>query len=108
MGKSFSFRSNWYSRHRARRPSERAAHADHVRDVSGWCAGVVRSAVEAVLASVFDDSTKHREISGFDAAIADGHPWYEYEGGHHRRLQPELQALVASRIRLQRRPLRRR
>lgn len=40
----------------------------------------IRSAVEAVPASVFDGSTKHREISGFDAAIADGLPQYEYEG----------------------------
>jgi hypothetical protein len=40
----------------------------------------IRSAVEAVPTSVFDDSTKHTEIGGFDAAIADGLPQYEYEG----------------------------
>lgn len=41
----------------------------------------IRSAIEAVPASVFDGSTKHKEISGFDATIADGLPQYEYEGG---------------------------
>ncbi|SEQ01577.1 hypothetical protein [Natrinema salaciae] len=40
----------------------------------------IRSAVEGVPASVFDGSTKRKEISGFDAAIADGLPQYEYEG----------------------------
>ena len=40
----------------------------------------IRSAVEAVPASVFDGSTKHTEIGAFDAAIADGLPQYEYEG----------------------------
>jgi len=40
----------------------------------------IRSAVEAVPASVFDGSTKRREVSGFDAAIADSLPHYESEG----------------------------
>ncbi|MDS0283875.1 hypothetical protein [Haloarcula onubensis] len=40
----------------------------------------VRSAVDAVPASVFDGSTKHIEVGGFDAAIADGLSQYEYEG----------------------------
>ena len=40
----------------------------------------IRSAVEAVPASVFDGSTKHTEVGGFDAAIADGLSQYEYEG----------------------------
>ncbi len=40
----------------------------------------IREAVEAVPASVFDGSTKHREVSGFDAKIADGLPQYDYEG----------------------------
>ena len=42
--------------------------------------GSIRAAVEAVPASVFEDSTKHTEVGGFDAAIADGLPQYEYEG----------------------------
>ncbi|MBX0305465.1 hypothetical protein [Haloarcula salinisoli] len=40
----------------------------------------VRSAVDAVPASVFDGSTKHTEVGEFDAAIADGLSQYEYEG----------------------------
>jgi len=40
----------------------------------------IRAAVEAVPADVFDGSTKHTEVGGFDAAIADGLPQYEYEG----------------------------
>ncbi|MDR5657814.1 hypothetical protein RH831_11595 [Halodesulfurarchaeum sp. HSR-GB] len=42
----------------------------------------IRSAVDAVPASVFDGSTKHSEIGAFDAAIADGlpPPQYGYEG----------------------------
>ena len=40
----------------------------------------IRSAVETVPASVFDGSTKHTEVGGFDAAIADGLTQYEYEG----------------------------
>ena len=40
----------------------------------------IRSAVDAVPASVFDGSTKHTEIGAFDATIADGLPQYEYEG----------------------------
>jgi hypothetical protein len=40
----------------------------------------IRAAVEAVPPSVFADTTKHAEVGGFDAAIADGLPEYEYEG----------------------------
>jgi len=40
----------------------------------------IREAVEAVPASVFDGSTKHTEVGGFDAAIADRLSQYEYEG----------------------------
>ena len=40
----------------------------------------IRAAVEAVPDDVFDGSTKHTEVGGFDAAIADGLPQYEYEG----------------------------
>ena len=40
----------------------------------------IRSAVVAVPADVFDGSTKHSEVGGFDAGIADGLPQYEYEG----------------------------
>jgi hypothetical protein len=40
----------------------------------------IRAAVEAVPAGVFDGSTKHIEVGGFDAAIADSLPQYEYEG----------------------------
>jgi len=39
----------------------------------------IRAAVEAVPASVFDGSTKHTEVGGFDAAIADRLSQYEYE-----------------------------
>jgi len=40
----------------------------------------IREAVEAVPTSVFDGSTKHTEVGGFDAAIADKLSQYEYEG----------------------------
>ena len=40
----------------------------------------IRAAVEAVPASVFDGSTKHTEVGGFDATIADKLSQYEYEG----------------------------
>lgn len=40
----------------------------------------IRSAVEAVTPSVFEDTTKHIEVNAFDAAIADELPQYEYEG----------------------------
>jgi len=40
----------------------------------------IRAAVEAVPVNVFDDSTKHTEVGGFDAAIADRLSQYEYEG----------------------------
>jgi len=40
----------------------------------------IRAAVEAVPPDVFDNSTKHTEVAGFDAAIGDGLPQYEYEG----------------------------
>jgi len=40
----------------------------------------IQTAVEAVPASVFDGSTKHTEVGGFDAAIADDLSQYEYEG----------------------------
>jgi len=40
----------------------------------------IRAAVEAVPDDVFDGSTKHTEVGGFDAAIADGLPQYESEG----------------------------
>jgi len=40
----------------------------------------IRSAVEAVPESVFEDTTKHTEIGEFDAQIADHLPRYEYEG----------------------------
>ena len=40
----------------------------------------IRAAVEAVPTSVFDDSTKHTEVGGFDAAIADELHQYEHEG----------------------------
>lgn len=45
----------------------------------------IRSAVEAVPASVFDGTTKHTEIGAFDAAIADGLPQYEGDatGGYN-------------------------
>jgi hypothetical protein len=47
----------------------------------GRATGFIGSlAVEAVPASVFDGSTKHREVGEFDVAIADGLPQYEYEG----------------------------
>nr|WP_232820544.1 hypothetical protein [Halorussus litoreus] len=41
---------------------------------------LIQSAVEAVPTSVFEDTTKHKEIGAFDAAIAEGLPQYEYEG----------------------------
>ncbi|SDN06604.1 hypothetical protein SAMN04487949_3239 [Halogranum gelatinilyticum] len=40
----------------------------------------IRSAVEAVSTSVFEDTAKHKEIGAFDASIADALPQYEYEG----------------------------
>ena len=40
----------------------------------------IRSAVDAVPPSVFEGSTKHTEVGGFDATIANGLPQYEYEG----------------------------
>jgi hypothetical protein len=40
----------------------------------------IRSAVEDVSESVFEGSRKHTEVGGFDAAIAEGLPQYEYEG----------------------------
>ncbi|QSG13487.1 Uncharacterized protein HSBGL_4073 (plasmid) [Halapricum desulfuricans] len=40
----------------------------------------IRSAVKGVPASVFDGSTKHTEVGGFDATISDSLPQYEYEG----------------------------
>lgn len=40
----------------------------------------IRSAVEAVSTSVFEDTAKHKEIGEFDASIADALPRYEYEG----------------------------
>jgi len=47
----------------------------------------IRSAVEAVSASVFEDTTKRDEITAFDDGIADELPQYEYEkdatGGHN-------------------------
>ena len=42
--------------------------------------GAIRSAVEAVSTSVFEDTTNHKEIGAFDASIADALPRYEYEG----------------------------
>ena len=40
----------------------------------------IRQAVNTVPATVFDGSTKHTEVGGFDATIADGLSQYEYEG----------------------------
>lgn len=40
----------------------------------------IRSAVEQVPESIFEDATKHKEIGAFDALIAESHPSYEYEG----------------------------
>ena len=40
----------------------------------------IRAAIEAVPASVFDGATKHTEVGGFDATIADSLSQYEYEG----------------------------
>jgi len=39
----------------------------------------IRAAVEAVPADVFDGSAKQTEVGGFDGAIDDGLPQYEYE-----------------------------
>ena len=40
---------------------------------------MIRSAVDAAPTSVFEGTTKHKEIGAFDASIADGLPRYEYE-----------------------------
>jgi len=40
----------------------------------------IRSAIEDVPEGVFEGSRKHTEVGGFDAAIAEDLPQYEYEG----------------------------
>lgn len=40
----------------------------------------IRAAVEAVPASVFEDTTKRDEITAFDSGISDELPQYEYDG----------------------------
>ena len=69
-----------YGRRRGGHQTERAPYPNLVRGVSGRCAGVDSGGRRGRPNSVFDSSTKHTEVGGFDAAIADGLSQYEHEG----------------------------
>ena len=60
----------------------------------------IRQAVNTVPATVFDGSTKHTEVGGFDATIADGLSQYEYEGDAAGGFNHRIPFLLLSRTRL--------